>query len=183
MAMPGRRIVVVLWGLLLLVLVLSVTPWAVGSFLGDDYRAEQRIVIARPAASVWQAVMDHERFPIYSSATLRIIDLRDESGLPGWEEELKDNTALVRTIFVLPGTRVEREVTGLGGLMVTRWILELGEIEGRSELRVQQEIHISASGMLGAHLRFVMRFMKSAEVGPRLYLAGLKVDLEKEAAE
>jgi hypothetical protein len=176
--MPGRRIVITLWTLLFLVIGLLCTPLLIGPFLGDDYVGEQRVVIASSPNEVWARVIDHQRYPINSSAVLRVVDLDSELGLPAWEEEMSVNSATVRTVEMTSEERVVREVTSIDGLMVARWVLELQGIDGGCEVVVHQDVKVSATGMFGSRLRFVMRFMNNAEVGPRLYLDRLSAELE-----
>ncbi len=176
--MPGRRLVIALWAALVLVIALTLTPWAVGSFLGDDYASELRVHIHRDPSTVWASVLDYERNPINSSAVLRVVNLESEDGLPAWEEEMSQNSATVQTVELLEGRRVVREMVSFDGLMQTRWELELSEVDGGCELRLHQEVHVSATGMIGAHLRFVLRFMNNVETGPRLYLERLSQELD-----
>ena len=176
--LPGRRVVIALWAVLLLFLGLSVTPWIVGSFLGDDYSGEQQVEISRSVSEVWQAVMDHERYPVNSTAVLRVIELESGSDLPAWEEEMNRNAALVETLELEEPRRVVRQMRSLDGLMVTTWELTLEPVGEATRVAVRQDVSISATGMIGAHLRFVMRFMNNAEVGPGLYLARLEQELE-----
>jgi hypothetical protein len=178
--LPGRRVVIALWAVLLLFLGLSVTPWIVGSFLGDEYTGEQSSVIARSPAEVWERVMDHERYPVNSTAVMRVLELESENGLPAWEEEMNRNSALIWSLALDEERRVQREMKSLDGQMVTLWDLSLEPVSGGTRVVLRQDVTISAIGMIGAHLRFVMRFMNNAEVGPRLYLARLKQELEAE---
>ncbi len=178
--LPGRRVVIALWAVLLLFLALSVTPWIVGSFLGDDYAGEQEVLISSAPAEVWARVMDHERYPINSSAVLRVVELESASELPAWEEEMNRNSAMVQTVALDEQRSVLREMTSLDGLMVSRWELSLEPAAEATRVVVRQDVSISATGMIGAHLRFVMRYMNNADVGPGLYLARLKQELEAE---
>lgn len=176
--LPGRRIVIAAWVMLLLVLGLSLTPVVVGSFLGDDYSAQVDVTIARPPGAVWERVVDPASYPVNSSAVLRVLDLGDEGGLPVWEEEMSKNSATVRTLELEAPRRAVREITSLDGLMRSRWTLTLEPTEVGTRARVEQDVHIDATGMIGAHLRFVMRFMDNAAVGPTLYLERLRAELE-----
>ena len=180
--MPGRRIVIAAWVMLFIVLGASMTPVVVGSFLGDDYAGVVEVEIAREPEAVWARVNDHATYPVNSSAVLRVLDLPEEEGLPVWEEEMSKNSATVRTLELDAPRRVVRDVISLDGLMQARWVLELEPTAEGTRARLAQDVHIDATGMIGAHLRFVMEYMDNAVVGPTLYLERLREELEAEVA-
>ncbi|MCB9916007.1 MAG: hypothetical protein H6828_12830 [Planctomycetes bacterium] len=178
--LPSRRIVLAAWILLGLVLALAFTPAVIGSFLGDDYVGEADTVIAREPALVWAAVVDAQRYPVNSSAVLRVLDLDDEDGMPCWEEEMNRSSSVVCVRAREEARREVREVVSLEGDMVAQWVLELEPVERGTALHLRQDVHVDSTGLFGAHLRFALSFLDNAEVAPSLYLERLRRELEAE---
>lgn len=175
---PRRRLVVVLWTVLGIVLLLLLTPAVVGSFVDRVFEGSASVRIARDAPAVWDEVADVGRHPVHGVQTLSVAELDPIDGLPAWEERMQRRTVLVTTVRSEPPTTLVRRSENPDDGIALDWTLRIEPVEGGCDVRLDERIEVLAGGWFGTNVRFWMLLLGEAERGASGYLGELARSLD-----
>jgi uncharacterized membrane protein len=128
-----------------------------------------------PLAQVWAAAEDVERVPVGAGLVRSVRPLEERAEQPAWLEELEGSTWTVTTLEREPERRLVREVVDGEGTLDVRWELTLEPVGSGTRATVTQHFTVRDGS---PQLRFVLRFLGGAEMGPRAYLERLRTALE-----
>src|SRR5687767_3417406 len=88
-------------GLVALVVLIAVA----GSLLPVGHVATRRATFRRPAADVWAAITEIEKFPAWRSDLKSVERLPDREGRPAWREKGKNGTMTLEQVESRPMSR------------------------------------------------------------------------------
>lgn len=162
-----------LWSALGLVLVLLCAPFLVGSFLKGPFVGEASLVLPLAREDLWRAIDDHVRFPISGALAREMRLLSTGNDMPIWVEEQLNATLRVETLESVAPERLALRVTEDPVALESRWDIRLEERGAETVVRVVQSCEVRAEGWRAPQLRFVMKFMGGARMGPQGYLRRL----------
>lgn len=165
------RLTIWLWVVFGVVLMLLATPFLVGSLLPAEAVGEVSATIDAPVDEVWAAALDYERFPVGAGLARSVRPLEDRAGQPAWIEELESTSWTVTTLEREPERRLAREVVDGAGVLDIHWELTLEPVGPGTRVKLVQRSTVRQGS---PQLRFVLRFLGGAEMGPRAYVARLR---------
>ena len=121
-------------GLVGLVLLLALA----GSLLPKGHSATRRATYRRPAAEVWTAITDIERFTTWRSDLKSVERLPDRDGRPMWREKGKNGTMTFERTEAIAPARLVGKIADTNLAFGGSWTYELSEAEGSTTLSITE---------------------------------------------
>jgi len=170
---PRKRLTLVLWTMLGIVLALLLAPAVVGSFVDGVFEGSASVRIERDAPAIWDEVANVDRHPLHGAQTLSVDELDPIGGLPAWEERLRRSTVLVTTVRSEPPKTLVRRSENADDGIALDWTLRIESTPGGCDVHLDERIEVLATGWFGANVRFWMLLLGEADRGASGYLEQL----------
>ena len=125
-----------------------------GSLLPKSHSATRRATFRRPAAEVWAAITDIEKFPTWRSDLASIERLPDRDGRPAWREKGKNGTMTLEQVEAKPPSKIVGRIADKNLPFGGTWTQVLTESEGSTTLAITEEGEV-----YNPIFRFMARFV------------------------
>lgn len=137
-------------GLIGLVLLMAIA----GSLLPKGHTATRRATYRRPAAEVWAALTDIEKFPAWRSGLSSVERLPEQDGRPVWREKGKNGTMTLEQVEASPLRRLVGRIADKNLPFGGTWTYELTETGGATTLAITEDGEV-----YNPVFRFMARFI------------------------
>jgi uncharacterized protein YndB with AHSA1/START domain len=127
---------------------------AAGSLLPKEHSATRRATYRRPAADVWDAITDIEKFPTWRKDLSSVERLPDRDGRPVWREKGKHGTMTLEQIEARPPSRLVGRIADKNLPFGGTWTYELNEAAGSTMLAITEDGEV-----YNPVFRFLARFV------------------------
>lgn len=108
--------------LLIAIVLLFGTAYAVGSFLPERFEGRSRVVYAKGPEEVWGALLDYDRHPMTGHMKRGVEAQPPENQLPVWKEDMgRGEVITVRTVAAERPRSMVREMESSSLPMTSRW--------------------------------------------------------------
>ena len=151
-------------GLAGLILLLAIA----GSLLPKGLSATRRATYRQPAAAVWSAITDIDRFPTWRSDLSSVERLPDREGRPVWREKGRNGAMTLEQVEASPPRRFVGRIADKNLPFGGTWTYELTETAGSTTLAITEDGEV-----YNPIFRFLARFVFGHSATMEKYLRDL----------
>jgi len=139
-----------------------------GSLIPKAHSATRRATFRRPAAEVWAAITDVEKFPTWRSDLKSVELLPDRDGRPAWREKGKNGTMTLERVEAKPPSKLVGRIADKNLPFGGTWTHVLTEAEGSTTLTITEDGEV-----YNPIFRFMARFVFGYAATMEKYLMDL----------
>jgi uncharacterized protein YndB with AHSA1/START domain len=139
-----------------------------GSLLPKGHSATRRATFRRPAAEVWAAITDVEKFPTWRSDLKSVERLPDREGRPAWREKGRNGAMTLEQVEARPPTKLIGRIADKNLPFGGTWTYDLAEKDGATTLAITEDGEV-----YNPIFRFLSRFVFGHAATMERYLRDL----------
>lgn len=161
-------IVLIAAAFVLLVVVLAVVAWIVGSRLPEEHSASRSITLRQAPEAVWAVIADCEGHAGWAKGVTRVERMAEQDGREVWRQHMGRNSFVMETTTTDPPRRLVRSISDDHGPFSGSWTYEIAPAGEGS--RVQ----LTETGRIKNPIpRFMMRYMMGEDTYLKMHLKSL----------
>ncbi len=145
----------------------------IGSRLPKTHVAASRVRLNAKREAVWKILLDFENYPNWRMGLERVEIIQDKQALPMWIEVCSESSKIpFRVVKAIPPKYLVTEFAQENAPLSGRWIYELKEIDGETELTI-----IANDWIFHPLFRFLFRCLLPLHTAMDVYLMELALKL------